>query len=154
MESGVSLVSLMFRLTVSMVVVLGLMWVLARVMKNRAGSIRPARGRRSEFAIEVVARQQLGRNMGIAVVKMGTKVYALGMTENQITQLAELDRSELDRSELDGDDSAIDLDGEIQALPRTTGPSAKNWTAALGSSSSGPTWKNALDAMREKTLRR
>ena len=149
MESSVSLASLMFRLTVSMVVVLGLMWVLARVMKNRAGGIRPARGRRSELVIEVVARQQLGRNMGIAVVKMGTKVYALGMTENQITQLAELDGDELDANK-----PTIDLDGEIQALPRTTGPSAKNWTAALGSSSSGPTWKNALDAMREKTLRR
>jgi len=147
MDSGASFVELMFRLVISMGVVLGLMWVLAKVMRNRTGMLKPVRGKRDKAQIEIIARQQLGRNTGLAVVRMGSKVFALGMTEQSVTQLGELESL----------DFAIDLDEELKSITETsstTGPSANTWTAETGSSSSGSPWKNALDAMRERTLRK
>ena len=139
MGSNVSVISMLFRLIISMGIVLGLMWVLARFMRNRNGMGGVAKRRGSTTApMEIIARQQLGRNMGVCVVRMGKRAFALGMTEQGVTNLAELDL----------EDFEIDLN-EVQA-----GPSDLPRTASLGSLRSGSTWKSVLEVMRERTVRR
>lgn len=127
----ISVFSLFARLLVAMAVVLGLMFVAARALKNR-GISGPRRGR--PVPIELLARQGLGRTASVALVRTSGKVLVLGVTEANVSLLAEVDPD------------AIDLDG----------PEAE-WTAPPGGGPfdrPGRTWKAMLDAAREKTVRR
>ena len=73
----VSLLSLFGRLVISLAVVLVLMALLAKVMRKR---MVPGTGRRKRPGqlIEVVARQQLGRNASIALVRVGASELLVG----------------------------------------------------------------------------
>ena len=127
----VSVFSLFARLLVAMAVVLGLMFLAARALKNR-GIAGPRRGR--PIPIELLARQGVGRTASVALVRTSGKVLVLGVTEANVSLLAEVDPD------------TIDLDG----------PEA-DWTAPPGSgpvAGSSWTWKAMLDAAREKTVRR
>jgi len=72
------------RVMLSLAVVLGLIWVLAKKFgKTRtAGKDGPA--------IEVVARQSLSRNSGVAVLTVGHRRILVGFGEQQVTMLTEL----------------------------------------------------------------
>jgi flagellar biogenesis protein FliO len=91
-----SVLVLFARLLVSLGVVLGLMWALGRVLRARGlgGSIvKPG------SQIEVVARQSVGRNSSIAVVRAAGKALIVSITENQVSLLAEADPAVLARPE-------------------------------------------------------
>jgi flagellar biogenesis protein FliO len=130
----VSLLSLFARLAISLAVVLAVMALAGRALRSRAmpGS---SKGRRKVAAIEVIARQGLGRNASVAMVKAGGKVLLLGVTEQHVNFLGEADEA-----------SILEDDG----------PGA-NWTAPTGSgptADSSRTWKTMIDAARERTVRR
>jgi flagellar biogenesis protein FliO len=128
----VSLLSLFARLFISLAVVLGLMTLAGRALRNKASG---GGSRRTRVApIEVLARQGLGRTASVAMVRAGGKVLVLGVTDTNVNLLAEADEL---------------------ALLEETGPEA-TWTALPGSGPdrSSRTWKAMIDAAREKTVRR
>src|SRR5690348_1989812 len=80
-------VTLVGRVLLSLAVVLGLMWVMARRVRGRATG-RRARG---GALVDMVARQQLSRNASIGVVRVLDRAFVVGITEQQLSVLAEMD---------------------------------------------------------------
>jgi flagellar protein FliO/FliZ len=68
----------------ALVAVLGLMWLLARMARRPLGG-------RNAGALAVLARQPLTRGASVAVVRVGTRAYVLGVTDQNVTLLAETD---------------------------------------------------------------
>jgi flagellar protein FliO/FliZ len=133
-----SLVALLVRVVVSLGVVLAVMAGAAAVLR-RSGVVgtMPAgkRGlRRRSNPVEVIARHGLSRGSSIAVVRLGGRALVLGVTEHQVSLLAEVDPAELDAS---ADDEGI-----------TAGP------AGPGIGAGALPWKVALEQLRERTVRR
>jgi len=130
----VSLVALMGRLIVAMGIVVGLMIIAGRVVRNRGLGGAVGRGPASApVRIEVLARQGFGRNASVAVIRAAGKGLVLGVTETNVTVLAEADLTALD----------------AQISDEAIG------TASSGArSSSGPSWKAMLELARDKTVRR
>lgn len=130
------MVGLLFRLVLSLTVVIGLMVGIAAVLKRRGfGGFSPT-VRRSQGAsaqVEVLVRKPLGRNASIAVVRAGSKSMVLGVTDTHVTMLTE---TELDELEMD----------EPMPAQRTGLPAALDGAA--------PTWKTMLEGLRDKTVRR
>lgn len=81
----VSVTSLMFQLLLGLGVVLGIIWVAARIMRGRMG-IHAAKRKAAPLA--VIGRQPLGKGVQVAVVKAGAEMYLLGVTAHQVTRLA------------------------------------------------------------------
>lgn len=81
----VSATSLMFQLLIGLAVILGLIWVAARIARGRIGVTGP---RRRNTPLAVMSRQPLGKGVQIAVVKAGTEMFLLGVTAHQVTRLA------------------------------------------------------------------
>lgn len=84
------MVETVLRIGFSLLVVLGLMWAMARVAR------RPL-GRRTGSALAVVARQQLSRNSVVAVVRVADRALILGVTDTQVTMLGEADLTEVEK---------------------------------------------------------
>ena len=137
----VSLAHLFGRLAISMVVVLGLLALAARVMKRRngMGSRSTGSGRRTtRTQIEIVARQQLSRGSSLTIVRTGDRVLVLGVTESSVTLLR------------DGEAPA-ELAGPLAAP--TAEPQSPR-TAITGARRRTPPWMSAVETMRERTVRR
>jgi flagellar protein FliO/FliZ len=129
MASASTLV-LFARLIFSLAVVIGLMWVAANVLRKRGftgvASRRTTRGPQ----IELIARRPLGRNSSVAVVRVGDRSLVLGVTEQQVTNLGEVELDEIDVIE--------------------------DNTRTVSSGPSGPAsaWTTMLEQMRNRTARR
>jgi flagellar protein FliO/FliZ len=81
-------VELVIRVVFSLAVVLGLLWVIARTSSRRFGG--PGRS-----LVRVVARQSLARTASLAVVEVGERILVVGVSENGVSLLTEMDPSEL-----------------------------------------------------------
>ena len=95
--STASTLALFARLIFSLGVVIGLMWVAARVRAQA----RLRRRRRREPAARACRSTcspgaPLGRNASIAVVRVGEQAMVVGVTDHQITKLADADLDEID----------------------------------------------------------
>ena len=121
----VSVLSLLGRLVFSLAVVLVLMYLVARVMRNRTMPGVGRIGARRDL-LQVVARQTLTRTASIAVVHAADRALVVGVTDHGVSVLAELDVAALAPDEPD--------DG----TPIATGPS----------------WQGFLDVLRERSVRR
>jgi flagellar protein FliO/FliZ len=86
--SDTSIAGLAVRLVGSLAVVVGLLFLLARLANKRFKSSTGA-------TVQVVSRQALSRGAAISVVTVGPRVLVVGTTEQQVTLLAELDPDEL-----------------------------------------------------------
>jgi len=139
----VSVVALLARLVVSLGVVLALMYVAARLLARQSGGGRLTRTTRP-VPITVLARHSLGKNSSVAVVQAAGKSLIVGVTDAQVTLLAEGDPHLLDQPE---EDPAT----TITAAARTRSP----WTAPArnGAAMSSP-WTAMLDTLRDRTARR
>jgi flagellar protein FliO/FliZ len=127
--STAATLALFARLLVSLGVVIGLMWLAARVMRRR-GFGGPTR--RPGVHVDVISRRTLGRNSSIAIVRAGKQGLVVGITDHQITKLADADLEEIDLESVEG-----------------------QWTAQPpGSDGPTPTWKAMLEQLRERTVRR
>ena len=123
--------ALFARLLVSLGVVIGLMWLAARFVRRRGlgGFGSPTR---PGVQLDVIARRTLGRNSSIAVVRAGGQGLIVGVTDQQITKLADADLSAFDLENAEG-----------------------QWTAApQGPDGPTPSWKAMLDLLRDRTARR
>jgi flagellar protein FliO/FliZ len=76
------MIEVALRIVFSLAVVLVLMWGIARVAR------RPLAGR-SGGALSVLARQPLTRGASVAVVRVGERAYVLGVTDQNVSLLAE-----------------------------------------------------------------
>jgi flagellar protein FliO/FliZ len=134
---------LVLRIGFSLLVVFGLLWGLARVVR------KPLGGKRGPGALAVLSRQQLSRGSAVAVVQVADRALIVGVTDQQISLLGE---TELTHFEDHGhhheyrDHVAL---GEETILPpaHAAGP-------LEGSVLSGKTWSSTLNFLRDRTTRR
>lgn len=74
---------LVVRLGFSLSLVFGLMWVAARVLRSRAGTLGKAR----LDHLEVVERKPLGKGSSVAIVRVGDELLTIGITDSNVTLL-------------------------------------------------------------------
>jgi flagellar protein FliO/FliZ len=82
-------VELGIRFLLSLGVVLGLFWAVARMGARRVGG-------RDRTLLRVRSRQALSRGSSIAVVEVGSRVLLVGVSDTGVRLLTELDPFELD----------------------------------------------------------
>jgi flagellar protein FliO/FliZ len=135
-----SVFSLLARLVISLAIVIGLMMVLAGVLKRRGIVVAgPKSTGRTPVAaeIEILGRKGLGRNAQVAIVRAAGCTLVLGITEQHITVLGE---------------------GEVlePPAPDTNDTIGTQRTGFLGAATGGTTtaWTTMLEGMRERTVRR
>jgi flagellar protein FliO/FliZ len=147
---------MILRVVFSLLVVLGLMWGLAKLAR------RPLSGNRGGGVLSVLNRQQLGRNSSVTVVRVADRALILGVTETQVSLLGE---AELDAFEAPDEPAerrrAVPLiesdtaDGETDHLPPVDQLPVDQLPGRLdGSVLSRKTWSSTLDFLRERTARR
>jgi len=84
--------SLITRMVLSLGVVLLLIWGAVHILQRISGrSVKPGG---AESHIRVLDRTYLAPKKAVYVLKIGTRALAVGVTEDQITPLAELDADE------------------------------------------------------------
>jgi flagellar protein FliO/FliZ len=157
-------VALVGRLLLSLAVVLGLMWLIARRLKRSGG-----RGKNGKL-IELLSRQQLSRSASVAVVRVLDQALIVGITDGQVAVLGEAD---LDRAQqaLAANEAPKLARPTRPARPVRTFPAQRPVTAApldpsvhgargvqggalAGSALSLNTWRQTLDTLRDLTARR
>ena len=126
------MLGLTLRVLLSLAAVLCLLWLAARVLRG------PLAGR-GGGVLDVLARQQLGRNVSVAVVRVADRALVLGVSEHGVNLLTETD---LPPAEGPAVDAVPDGSG---------GPRAGTLD---GSVLSPKVWRQAADALRERTVRR
>jgi flagellar protein FliO/FliZ len=116
---------LVVRVVASLGAVLALLAFLAR-----GNAKKLLTGRRAASPLEVLARQGLARSASVVVVRAADRALVLGVTDASVTLLAEVDPEDMNMERVAGTPFA---EGQP---PRT------------------PAWRDALDTMRERTVRR
>jgi flagellar protein FliO/FliZ len=137
---------LTLRIGFSLLVVLALMWGLARLAR------RPRTGR-GGATLTVLARQQLGRSASVAVIRVADRALVVGVTDGQVNLLAETDLAALERpaEQPEAVREPVALDGLPRApLGAPTAPGGR----LTGSALSPATWRQAVNALRDRTVRR
>ncbi len=148
------MVELTLRIIFSLLVVVGLMWGLARLARRPLGSRRGG-------AVAVLGRQQLSKGAAVAVIRVGGKAIVLGVTDTQVSLLGETELAAFEESlpelsvrrqpvplaELPGLAGAAGRRRPIGASQAGTGPLA-------GSVLSLRTWRQAAQVLRDKAARR
>jgi flagellar protein FliO/FliZ len=141
------------RVIIALVLVIGAMWVLAKVAK------RPLR-KRAANSLDVLARAQLSRNASVAVVKVDGTALVVGVTDGGVSLLHQLDAEAFAVAEPTSR-TAVDLEAitpkpvtsaTTQATTQATTPQNRK-TALSGSALSPGTWRQAVEALRERTAR-
>lgn len=134
-------VALIGRLLLSLGVVLGVMWLLARRLR-RSGRIK------NGDVIDVLARQQLSRTSSVAVVQVLDQALILGVTETNVSVIGETDLA------------AAQAKLEEQRKPRPainrtaiTRPTETLRTAARAMPRNGEAWRGVLETLRDLTSR-
>ena len=139
------------RVIIALVLVVGAMWVLAKVAK------RPLR-KRAANSLDVLARAQLSRNASVVVVKVDGTALVVGVTDGGVSLLHQLDAAAFAVAEPTSR-TAVDLEsiGKATATPvPAESPAlapAQRRTALTGSALSPGTWRQAVEALRERTAR-
>ncbi len=128
----VSATSLFLQLMLGLAVVLGLIWVVSRVVRGRVGTTM---GKRRSAPLAVLGRQPLGKGVQVAIVKAGAETYLLGVTAHQVTRLARFRPDPADAEESSDD------------LPAAGSPPAGSAPAAFR-------LQSTIRQLQERTVRR
>jgi flagellar protein FliO/FliZ len=136
------MLELVLRIGFSLLVVLGLLWVLAKVAR------RPLTGRGGGM-LAVLARQQITRGSAVAVVRVVDRALIVGVTESQVTLLGETDLAALTHpaGEDEGRRETVPLDDAVQ-------PGEPRPGHLTGSALSPQTWAQTVQFLRDRTARR
>ena len=146
------------RVVVSLAIVLGIMWALARLARKAAPTV--------QGSFDIVQRTPVGRRSSVMVMRVSAdKAIVIGVTDQTITHLADVDlpsnetpqrREQID--ELSGISTGDALRGlGIDALDFPIDyAKIENETASplAGSILSPGTWRAARLALTERTVRR
>jgi flagellar protein FliO/FliZ len=150
-------VELVGRVLVSLVVVLGIVWVLGR--KFRKGGQAKGAG-----LIDVLGRQQLSRTASVAVVRVGSQALIVGITDGQVNVLGETDlMAALAETAVPAPAAATRRVAAPAAAPNTAPTTAPTTVAPVGavadgSSRRGPlagsalspaTWRQTIESLRD-----
>lgn len=124
--------------------VVGTLYLFVRVLRARTGTL----GGEGTARLRVLQRAQLGRRTAVVAVDAGDRVLLLGVSDTGITLLAE-------QPPLPVADPAAAIASTVtgaagQALPQLP----QQRSALAGSVLSPATWRAALEAVRERTVRR
>lgn len=152
-------VLLLVRLGFSLSIVFGLMWVAAKVMRGRAGNLRPTRADQ----LEIIERKPLTKSSSIAIVRIADQTYAVGITETQVTSLGAVELPS-------AADAVIEVDASPArealgiSMPAVTAPATAPVTVHEAASAApidlrsddavSPSGRRGvLDLLRDKTVR-
>jgi len=148
-------VALVGRLLISLAVVLGLMWLVARRMKRSGGH-----GKNGKL-IELLSRQQLTRSSSVAVVRVLDQGLILGVTDGQVAVLGEVELDAIQEAVAANETAKASHPVRAVRAPRPARPAADvpaNGTTArgalAGSALSLSTWRQTVDSLRDLTARR
>ncbi len=151
------------RFLLSFAFVIALMWGAARYMRKQVAG-------RGTGALEVLSRQAVGRGSAVAVVRVGEQALVVGITEQQVSLLAETDLAIVESLT-----AAPTLAAPPAVAPRGAGrrrrgaapaldssrpattdetATADGTTALHGSILAPSTWRQAVDVLRERTVRK
>jgi flagellar protein FliO/FliZ len=133
------LIELVLRIGFSLLIVFGLLWGLARVVR------RPIGGRHGTGELSVLNRQQLSRGSAVAVVQVADRAFVLGVTDQQVSLLAETDLEAFEKHPHEHRQSAIEPDAVLPAAHPNGGLD--------GSVLSPRTWSSTLNFLRDRTTR-
>ena len=142
--ADVSVFALLARLVLSLGVVLGLMWLAARLLARQSGGGRTLRSARP-VPIQVLARHSLSKNTSVAVVEAAGKALIVGVTDSQVTLLGEGDLAALHPPVQEEDPATT-----ITAAARTRSP----WAAPNAGAAAFSPWTAMLETLRDRTARR
>jgi len=135
------MLELVLRIGFSLLVVLGLLWLLAKVAR------RPLAGR-GGGALAVLARQQITRGSAVAIVRVVDRALIVGVTDGQVTLLGEADLAALTEPA-----HAPSARQDVVPVPAT--PLAGSALSPLAGSALSPrTWNQAVQFLRDRTARR
>jgi len=123
------------RLVLSLAVVLGLLALAAKAARN--GGFAMGGARRSSAPVAVLHRQGLAKSASLVVVRAADRALVLGVTDHTVSLLAEVDPS------------AVVLDQPSSPVA-TNAPIEPARTPVLAT----PSWRTAIDAMRDRTVRK
>ena len=149
-------VLLALRVVLSLAVVIALMWGLTRVARGR----QTVRG----VPIDVIARTPMGKHSSVVIVKVEGRGLVLGVTEHQMTMLAEVEltpepaaaevREQLDLTVVTGG-TAVEPAADVIPMGRAGRRAVETagGTALGGSVLSPQTWRDMMGALREKSVR-
>jgi flagellar protein FliO/FliZ len=129
-------IELLVRVVFSLAVVLGLLWFIARRSSRRFGGS-------SRAMVRVVARQPLARSASMAVVEVGDRVLVVGVSENGVSLLTEMDPAELPVVETPRQLGEADTTAVVP-------PASKAAGGLAGSVLSAQTWRQAWAAATSK----
>ncbi len=137
----VSVTSLMFQLVIGLGVVLGVIALVAKLLRGKAGLAMGA-GRR-QGALAVIGRQSLAKGSSVAVVRAGQRVFLLGITAQSVRRLGELDPADLEPGAEPFSMQTIDgANGVVATFPTTKQQRPTT------------TWTSTIEQLRELTVRR
>ena len=102
------MLELTLRLVFSLAVVIGLLLVLARISSKRFAG-------RHGAAVQVLHRQALSRSAGVSLVTVGERVLLLGVTDQQVSLIAELDPAELPTLEAAAEEAGAQVHAQVEA---------------------------------------
>jgi flagellar biosynthetic protein FliO len=144
--NGADDLAVLARVVASLVVVVALA-VLAARFARRAGV------RSGGTGLQVVERTGLTREASVAVVEVADRALVVGVTPHGVTLLAELEPGVLEaRRAREADAGSVPRRAVLRPAPGslTTGERP----AGTGSVLDPRTWRQAVDALRELTVRR
>lgn len=142
------MIELVLRIGFSLLVVFGLMWGLARVIR------RPLVGHRGPGTLAVLHRTQLGRGSAVAVVQVADKALVLGVTDQQVSLLGETELAAFEKEHGHHHEhrDAVSLATQWPGISAPSGgPGIGDSTA--GSVLSPKTWRSTMDFLRDRTTR-
>ena len=161
-----STIAIIGRMLLALVLVLGVMWALARWARKPMGVGK------GERVMTVLARQQLSRSSSVTVLKLMDRALVLGVTEQGVQLLTETELAPIEQvltvpapsrrraagpaleaaAEPALDATAESASGTEVVLPAL--PVSQTRSKLDGSVLSPDTWKQLLGAARELTVRR
>jgi flagellar protein FliO/FliZ len=148
-------IGLAVRIVLALGAVLLLMWMIARV--SRRTLLGRARG-----DVAVIARASLSKQASVSVVRLVDRALVIGVTDSQVSLLGEMTADEV--GALEGTRTAEER--TVITLPSATRTGVSLPTARLagvrptsggrmaGSALSPATWRQAIEAVQERTVRR
>jgi flagellar protein FliO/FliZ len=140
------LIALTVRVVLALLVVLMLMWLLAKVVR------RPYANRRDGM-LAVLTRQQLSRGSAVAVVRVADRALVLGITEQQVSLLGETDIDAFETEPEEHRDHMEVTPGGLSAKLPGRHPSSLGGRLD-GSLLSPKTWTSTVEFLRDRTTRR
>jgi flagellar protein FliO/FliZ len=136
------LIGLVVQVAISLLVVLFLMWGLARMLRRPFGG-------RGHGHLEVLSSRQLARNSSVAVIRVADRALVLGITDQQINLLGEAELAEFEGEPVEHRDH---LQVDAVTLPdwHPVGVGARSDRSLLAPSS----WATTINSLRDRTTRR